>query len=181
MRPPRFAPSLLATATLLVTFAGCQDAPSREGVEAPGADSAASAPAATPATAAAVPAEGTLLDPNQATREQLLTVPGLNEAAADALIQGRPYADMRGVDQALAGHLAAAEQRKAVYAHLWKPLDLNSASKEEILLIPGVGERMHHEFEEYRPYKTIEQFRREIGKYVDEAEVARLERYVSIR
>ena len=28
---------------------------------------------------------------------------------------------------------------------------------------------------------AIEQFRREIGKYVDEAEVARLERYVTIR
>jgi hypothetical protein len=40
---------------------------------------------------------------------------------------------------------------------------------------------MHHEFEEYRPYTSIERFRREIGKYVDSAEVARLERYVTIR
>jgi len=40
---------------------------------------------------------------------------------------------------------------------------------------------MEHEFEEYRPYTNIERFRREIGKYVDAAEVARLERYVEIR
>jgi hypothetical protein len=40
---------------------------------------------------------------------------------------------------------------------------------------------MQHEFEEYRPYRAMEQFRREIGKYVDQAEVARLERYVTIR
>jgi hypothetical protein len=39
---------------------------------------------------------------------------------------------------------------------------------------------MLHEFKEYRPYKAIEQFRREIGKYVDKREVARLERYVTI-
>jgi len=39
---------------------------------------------------------------------------------------------------------------------------------------------MIREFEEYRPYKDIEQFNREIGKYVDEAEVARLRSYVSI-
>ena len=39
---------------------------------------------------------------------------------------------------------------------------------------------MRHEFEEYRPYRAIEQFRREMGKYVDPAEVARLERYVTI-
>jgi hypothetical protein len=39
---------------------------------------------------------------------------------------------------------------------------------------------MLHEFKEYRPYTSIEQFRREIGKYVDEGEVARLEGYVTI-
>jgi hypothetical protein len=40
---------------------------------------------------------------------------------------------------------------------------------------------MLREFKEYRPYRGIEQFRREIGKYVNAAEVARLERYVEIR
>ena len=39
---------------------------------------------------------------------------------------------------------------------------------------------MAHEFEEYRPYTDLDQFRREIGKYVDEGEVARLERYVTL-
>jgi hypothetical protein len=40
---------------------------------------------------------------------------------------------------------------------------------------------MAHEFEEYRPYKNIEQFRKEIGKYVDAKEVARLEGYVTLK
>ena len=40
--------------------------------------------------------------------------------------------------------------------------------------------RMVHEFEEYRPYTRMEQFRREIGKYVDANEVARLESYVTL-
>ncbi|MEP6551033.1 MAG: hypothetical protein ABJB95_07610 [Gemmatimonadales bacterium] len=35
--------------------------------------------------------------------------------------------------------------------------------------------------EQYRPYTSIEQFRREIGKYVDKAEVARLEQYIVIK
>ena len=46
--------------------------------------------------------------------------------------------------------------------------------------IPGMSKKMAHEFEEYRPYKDMEQFRREIGKYVDEDEVARLESYVTL-
>ena len=47
--------------------------------------------------------------------------------------------------------------------------------------VPNLGNRMLHEFKEYRPYKAIEQFRREIGKYVSKDEVARLERYVVVR
>ena len=121
-----------------------------------------------------------LLDPNTATREELMAGPALSAEAADALIAGRPYSDMIAVDAALDDHLDEAG-REAAYASLWLPIDLNAASGEEILLIPGVGERMQHEFEEYRPYRAIQEFRQEIGKYVDEAEVARLERYVEIR
>lgn len=46
--------------------------------------------------------------------------------------------------------------------------------------IPNMGERMVHEFEEYRPYVSIQQFRREIGKYVDEGQVAEYEQYVFV-
>jgi DNA uptake protein ComE-like DNA-binding protein len=134
------------------------------------------APADSPQTPALT---GAMLDPNEATRDELLTVPNIDATLADALIQGRPYADMVAVDQVLAS--LSAEQRDSVYTRLWRPIDLNSASSAEIDLIPGVGERMVHEFEEYRPYDGIERFRREIGKYVDETEVARLERYVTIR
>ncbi|MDH3441696.1 MAG: hypothetical protein OEM63_13135, partial [Gammaproteobacteria bacterium] len=58
--------------------------------------------------------------------------------------------------------------------------NLNTAYEIDILLIPGVGGRMAHEFEEYRPYSDMQQFRREMGKYVDEEEVARLEQYVTL-
>ena len=61
------------------------------------------------------------------------------------------------------------------------PININTASDAEILRIPGVGARMLHEFKEYRPWTSIEQFRREIGKYVDKAEVARLEQYIVIK
>jgi DNA uptake protein ComE-like DNA-binding protein len=121
-----------------------------------------------------------LLDPNTVTREQLASVAGVDSVTVTTIIAGRPYADMTALDKALAKNLNA-EQRKALYARVWKPIDLNTAKGEEILLIPGVGPRMRHEFEEYRPYKSIEQFRREIGKYVDKNEVARLEQYVVVK
>jgi DNA uptake protein ComE-like DNA-binding protein len=61
------------------------------------------------------------------------------------------------------------------------PININTATDAQILSIPGVGPRMLREFKEYRPYTSIEQFRREIGKYVDKAEVARLEQYIVIK
>lgn len=169
-------PVPLGATALLLALLGCQEAPreSPEGAAAP--------PAQVPAAAPAVetPASGAFLDPDAATREELLAVPNVDAALADAIIAGRPFADMVALDRVLATRLDEA-QRDTVYTRLWRPIDLNTASGEEILLVPGVGERMRHEFEEYRPYRGIEQFRREIGKYVDDAEVARLERYVTIR
>ncbi len=39
---------------------------------------------------------------------------------------------------------------------------------------------MVREFKEYCPWTTFEQFRKEIGKYLDKKEVARLEKYVTL-
>ncbi len=61
------------------------------------------------------------------------------------------------------------------------PVNINTATDAEILKIPGVGPRMLREFKEYRPWTSVAQFRREIGKYVDKAEVARLEKYIVIK
>ena len=172
-------------AALLVAAVGACATDKTDGTDSV---SAGSTPLATPTPAAPVtesaPATmtastGGMLDPNSATREQLMAVPGMNAAATDALIAGRPYANMMAADKALAAHTDAAA-RKQVYAMVWKPIDINTATKAEIMMIPGVGARMHHEFEEYRPYKNVAQFDREIGKYVDKAELARLRSYVSI-
>lgn len=143
------------------------------------ADDAAANPDTLDTSAPPVAVVG-MLDPETATREQLLGVPGMTEESADAIIAARPIENMLEVDGLLPAAMDSTA-RDAVYATLWKPLDLNNASGDEILLIPNVGERMKHEFEEYRPYIDIAQFRREMAKYVDDAEVARLEKYVMIR
>ena len=155
---------------LAVSLAACTE-------QEPATDEAAVDTAA--ATEAPAPATdpNAFLDPNSAGEAELRAA-GLDSAQAAQLVAARPFTSMTAVDSVLQLDSARAEQ---VYARVWMPIDLNTATAEEILLIPGVGARMQHEFEEYRPYTAIEQFRREIGKYVDEAEVARLERYVVIR
>ncbi|HEX9385847.1 MAG TPA: hypothetical protein VF918_05965 [Anaerolineales bacterium] len=60
-------------------------------------------------------------------------------------------------------------------------VNLNTASGDDfVAAVPGLGNRMVREFMEYRPYISIQQFRQEIGKYVDEAQVAEYEKYVYV-
>ncbi len=59
-------------------------------------------------------------------------------------------------------------------------LNLNTATGDQFLTIPDMSNRMVREFEEYRPYISIQQFRREIGKYVSADQVAAYEQYVYV-
>ena len=60
-------------------------------------------------------------------------------------------------------------------------INLNSATESQLMeTIPDFSSRMVREFQEYRPYASIQQFRREIGKYVDDATVAGYEQYVYV-
>ncbi|MDZ7715526.1 MAG: hypothetical protein U5J95_04870 [Balneolaceae bacterium] len=59
-------------------------------------------------------------------------------------------------------------------------IDINKGTEEEFKTIPDVGDNMVHEFEEYRPYASIQQFRKEIGKYVDSTQVAAYEQHIYV-
>lgn len=120
-----------------------------------------------------------LVEPNVATEQDLLALPYMNAALVKGILEHRPFLSIKDLDAHLAGSLSA-EQRKELYGKMFVHINLNTATSEEIMLIPGMGRRMVHEFEEYRPYKSLAQFRKEIGKYVDEKEVARLEQYVFV-
>lgn len=77
--------------------------------------------------------------------------------------------------------VAAPTDAPAPVAVVSAKLNLNTATADELLAgVPGMGNRMIREFFEYRPYVSIQQFRREIGKYVDNAQVAEYEQYVYV-
>ena len=123
-------------------------------------------------------AEG-VLDANTATVEEMSALPHMDEVLAASIVANRPFISIGILDELLGADLDE-DQLEELYGSLFVPINLNNAAESDILLIPGVGKKMAHEFEEYRPYSNIEQFRREIGKYVDEEEVARLEQYVTL-
>ncbi|MCR2834162.1 hypothetical protein [Parerythrobacter lacustris] len=121
----------------------------------------------------------TVLDPNSATAEQLAGVDGMTPELAAAVVAGKPYASVTALNKKLLEAVSAEEAAK-ILTGVFVPVNLNSGTEEEIRLIPGMTDKMVHEFEEYRPYADMGVFDREIGKYVDEAEVARFKNYVTL-
>jgi len=88
--------------------------------------------------------------------------------------------DANTITEAELGQKLTQDQANALYRSVFVNINLNTATAAEIMLIPGAGKRMAHEFEEYRPWKSYAQFEKEIGKYVDAKEVARLAQYTFI-
>jgi DNA uptake protein ComE-like DNA-binding protein len=121
----------------------------------------------------------TIVDANFATEKELAAMPHLTPATVKAILDRRPFASISDLDALLSPSLKR-EQITELYGRLFVHLNLNTATREQILLIPNTGPRMAHEFEEYRPYKSLAQFHREIDKYVDDKELARLEQYVFV-
>jgi DNA uptake protein ComE-like DNA-binding protein len=120
-----------------------------------------------------------LVDPNTAGEKDLLALPHLNASIVKSIMERRPFLSVTELNALLSQSLSK-EQLTELYGKMFVHINLNTATREEILLIPGVGNRMLREFLEYRPYKALAQFRKEIGKYVDENELARLEKYVFV-
>jgi DNA uptake protein ComE-like DNA-binding protein len=120
-----------------------------------------------------------LVYPNVASEKELLALPHMNPAIVKVIVEERPFTSMSELNALLSKSLNT-NQLTDLYVKLFEPINLNNATEAEIMLIPGMGKRMLREFLEYRPYRTMAQFRKEIGKYVDDKEVARLEQYVFV-
>jgi DNA uptake protein ComE-like DNA-binding protein len=82
---------------------------------------------------------------------------------------------------ATASQSSAAATAPAVTAQAAAKLNLNEVTEDQLLnTIPNFSNRMVREFMEYRPYISIQQFRKEIGKYVSAEQVAAYEQYVYV-
>jgi len=120
-----------------------------------------------------------MAEPNVADEKELVKLPHLKPDLVKGILERRPFANTMELHKLLSPSLDA-KQLNELYTKMFLQMNLNTAAREEIMLIPGMGNRMVREFLEYRPYTALTQFRKEIGKYVDDKEVARLEQYVFV-
>ena len=107
-------------------------------------------------------------------------MPNMTPAIVKGLIEKRPFASITELNAYLLGQKLTQDQANAFYGKAFVHINLNTATAEEILLVPNAGKRMAHEFDEYRPWKTYAQFDKEIGKYVGAEKTAQLAQYTFI-
>ena len=125
------------------------------------------------------PSTSKVLNPNIDGADAIADLPGMTAEIAKKIEANRPFLNMTALNDLLKSVLNE-EQLGKLYANLFVPINLNTASEAEMMLVPGVGKKLAHEFEEYRPYAAPEQFRREMGKYIDDDEINRIEKYVFV-
>lgn len=164
---------LSSIVALAYCICACQPSSNQESAE-----TAEDNPEAASATEVEAATSDALINPNLASEEELQSA-GLDAGTISQIIEKRPFLSMTDFDTLL-GDAMDSTQKAALYGSLFVPFNLNTTPEDDFKLIPGVGDRMAHEFEEYRPYAKIQQFRTEIGKYVDESEVERFEKYVFV-
>src|ERR671913_225813 len=122
----------------------------------------------------------TVTDANAVAESELATYPHMTPAIARALVAKRPFMSITDLNALLLSQKLTPAQATEFYGKAFVHINLNTATAEEILLVPNAGKRMAHEFEEYRPWRTYAQFDKEIGKYVGAEKTAQLAQYTFI-
>lgn len=116
----------------------------------------------------------TVLNANLAIESDLVAL-GLSSELIAKIIDIRPFESMTDFNK-----IIKVENTEKLFKKIFVPFNLNTTAEVDFKMIPGIGNRMAHEFEEYKPYTSVKQFKREIGKYVDEDEVLRYLNYVFV-
>ncbi len=117
---------------------------------------------------------------NTGTREEIPLISGAGNRMVREFGEYRPWKTWTQFDKEISKYVGQPETDR-LKQYVFIPVNLNTATDEDILTLPGAGARMVREFKEYPPPETKEHFDKEIGKYVGAKETARLWRYVVIQ
>src|ERR1700759_1757501 len=90
----------------------------------------------------ASPAGAQILDVNKAADAELLALPHMSPPIAKGLSERRPFKTIVDLNKFLLEQKLTVEQARDFYRRAFVPINLDSGTREEFMLIPGVGSRM---------------------------------------
>ncbi len=124
------------------------------------------------------------VDINRGSDAELMLIPGMDARKLGAIKAGRPWATFAAFTAAMTSASSAAEAAR-LEQYLFIPIELNTFTESIMDSFASIGvgtSRWKREFAEYRPWRDMAQFERDIGKYLRArpTELQRLARYVII-
>ena len=124
------------------------------------------------------------VDINRGSDAEFLLIPGVDATKLAAIKAGRPWKAFDQFQTSFGKATSPAEATR-VEQYLFIPIELNTFTPAIMDTFASIGvgtSRWKREFAEYRPWTSMAQFEREIGKYVrgNPSELKRLQRYVII-
>jgi DNA uptake protein ComE-like DNA-binding protein len=124
------------------------------------------------------------VDLNRGTDAELMLIPGIDAAKLKAIKAGRPWASFEQFQTAM-GKVTTPADAARIEQYLFIPIELNTWTDPIMDSFASINvgtPRWKREFAEYRPWTSMEQFDREISKYLRSRpqELKRLARYVYI-
>ncbi len=125
------------------------------------------------------------VDLNRGSDAELMLIPGVDAKKIAALKSQRPWSSFEQFQTAIAKATSATEATR-LEQYVFIPVELNTFTDPimDTFASIGVGTRQwKREFAEYRPWTSMEQFDRQISKYLRSrpTELKRLARYVIIK
>lgn len=125
------------------------------------------------------------VDLNRGSDAEFMLIPGVDAKKITALKSQRPWSSFEQFQTAIAKATSATEATR-LEQYVFIPVELNTFTDPimDTFASIGVGTRQwKREFAEYRPWTSMEQFDRQISKYLRSrpTELKRLARYVIIK
>jgi hypothetical protein len=124
------------------------------------------------------------VDVNRGSDAELMLIPGMDAKKLAAIKAGRPWKNFETFRTEV-GKASTPAEAARIEQYVFIPIELNTFTDAIMDTFASIGvgtPRWKREFAEYRPWTSMAQFDREIGKYVrgNPTEVQRLKRYVII-
>ncbi len=114
---------------------------------------------------------------NATSDDEMRLVPGMGARMLQDFRETRPYESLATFNQEVSKYLAPKDVA-LLSQYVFVPIDVNTATEDDLFTIPGMSAKLLKTIRKSRPYPSVAAFTKAIRKTVSAKEAARLSAFV---